>query len=57
MVLQDGQLSTNVQAIANNLAIASSKMNRLGRWAILWHQEPVRPAPSSPAITHTLVKI
>ena len=33
-MLQNEQLATNVQAIANNLAIASSNLNRLGLWGI-----------------------
>ena len=40
-MLQNEQLATNVQAIANNLAIASSNLNRLGLWGFLWHQEPL----------------
>ena len=41
-MLQNEQLATNVQAIANNLAIASSNLNRLGLWGFLWHHEPLR---------------
>jgi ABC-type transporter Mla subunit MlaD len=41
-MLQNEQLATNVQAIANNLAIASSNLNRLGLWGLLWHHELVR---------------
>ncbi len=44
-VLQNEQLSTNVEAIANNLAVASSNLNRLGLWHFLWHKEPA-PAPA-----------
>ena len=44
-VFQDQQLGTNVQAIANNLAVASSNLNRLGLWHFLWHREP----PPNPA--------
>jgi phospholipid/cholesterol/gamma-HCH transport system substrate-binding protein len=40
-VLQNEQLATNVQAIANNLAITSSNLNRLGLWGLLWHHEPL----------------
>jgi phospholipid/cholesterol/gamma-HCH transport system substrate-binding protein len=39
--LQNEQLATNVQAIARNLAIASSNLNRLGLWRFLWHHEPL----------------
>jgi len=44
-VLQNEQLSTNVEAIANNLAVASSNLNRLGLWRFLWHKEA---APTNP---------
>jgi ABC-type transporter Mla subunit MlaD len=40
-LLQNQQLSTNVQAIANNLSIATSNLNRLGLWHFLWHKEPL----------------
>jgi len=55
-VFQDKQLSTNVQAIANNLAVASSNMNRLGLWHFLWHKEPVRSAPDGTAATNNPIK-
>jgi ABC-type transporter Mla subunit MlaD len=38
-VLQNQQLATNVQAIADNLSVASSNLNRLGLWGFLWHKE------------------
>ena len=50
-VLQNQQLSTNVQAIVNNLAIASSNLNRLGLWHFLWHKEPL-PTNAAPASSH-----
>ncbi len=45
--LQNEQLAANVQAIANNLAIASSNLNRLGLWRFLWHHEPL-PTNATP---------
>ncbi len=42
-MLQNQQLATNVQAIANNLSIATSNLNRLGLWHFLWHKEPPKP--------------
>ena len=39
--LQNRQLSTNVQAIANNLAVTTSNLNRLGLWKFMWHHEPL----------------
>jgi phospholipid/cholesterol/gamma-HCH transport system substrate-binding protein len=41
-VLENQQLSTNVQGIINNIAIASSNLDRLGLWGFLWHHEPLR---------------
>jgi hypothetical protein len=41
-VLQNQQLATNMQNIANNLSIATSNLNRLGLWGFLWHKEPLR---------------
>ncbi|MGA2787758.1 MAG: MlaD family protein [Verrucomicrobiota bacterium] len=52
-MLQNEQLATNVQAIANNLAIASSNLNRLGLWHFLWHKEPVPAPPSGTTATNT----
>jgi ABC-type transporter Mla subunit MlaD len=51
-MLQNEQLATNVQAIANNLAIASSNLNRLGLWHFLWHKEPVRIPPDGTTATN-----
>ena len=45
-LLKNEQLSTNVQAIAANLAIATSNLNQLGLWHFLWHHElPPTNAP------------
>jgi len=52
-MLQNEQLATNVQAIANNLAIASSNLNRLGLWGLLWHHEPLRIPPGGTPATNT----
>ena len=38
-ILQNQEMATNVQTIANNLAVASSNLNRLGFWGFLWHKE------------------
>jgi phospholipid/cholesterol/gamma-HCH transport system substrate-binding protein len=49
-LLQNEQLSTNVQAVAANLAIATSNLNRLGLWRFLWHHElPPTNAPAHEA--------
>ncbi|MDE3067681.1 MAG: MCE family protein [Verrucomicrobiota bacterium] len=45
-MLQNEPLSTNVQAIAYNLAVASSNLNRLGLWRFLWHRES--PSTNAP---------
>ena len=52
-MLQNEQLATNVQAIANNLAIASSNLNRLGVWGLLCHHEPLRIPPGGTPATNT----
>jgi phospholipid/cholesterol/gamma-HCH transport system substrate-binding protein len=39
-ILRNETLATNVQAIANNLAITTSNLNRLGLWGILWSRKP-----------------
>lgn len=38
-MLANQELATNVQVIANNLAVASSNLNHLGFWHFLWHKE------------------
>jgi len=38
-VLRNDQLATNVDAIAANLTITTSNLNRLGLWHFLWHKE------------------
>jgi hypothetical protein len=44
-VLQNEQLATNVQAIAANLAMTTSNLNRAGLWGILWsHKTPATTA-------------
>ena len=39
-MLKNEQLVTNVQEIADNLAIATGNLDRLGLWHFLWHREP-----------------
>lgn len=51
-LLKNEQLSTNVQAVAANLAIATSNLNQLGLWHFLWHHElPPTNAPANPTMT------
>ncbi|HEY3760268.1 MAG TPA: MlaD family protein [Verrucomicrobiae bacterium] len=45
-ILQNPDLSSNVQAIAANLAMTSSNLNRYGLWHVLWHHEEETSAPS-----------
>jgi ABC-type transporter Mla subunit MlaD len=48
-LLQNPDLATNVQAIAANLTITSSNLNRLGLWGILWaHKPPATNRPVNP---------
>jgi ABC-type transporter Mla subunit MlaD len=46
-LLQNEQLATNVQDIAENLSVTTSNLNRLGLWGILWAHKP--PATNAPA--------
>lgn len=46
-VLKNEQLATNVQAIANNLSVATSNLNRFGLWGFLWHKEPPKTYTSA----------
>jgi phospholipid/cholesterol/gamma-HCH transport system substrate-binding protein len=48
-ILQNAQLATNVQNIAENLSITTSNLNRSGLWGILWAHKP--PATNAPAVT------
>ena len=53
-LLQNQELANNVQAIANNLSITTSNLNRLGLWRFLWHKEPEPAeitAPTQPLLT------
>jgi len=50
-MLQNEQLSTNVEMLANNLAVTSSNLNRFGLWHVLFHKEPP-PAVSRTNATH-----
>jgi len=51
-MIRNEQLATNVQAIANNLAITSSNLNRLGLWHFLWHHEPLRTNAPATSLHH-----
>jgi phospholipid/cholesterol/gamma-HCH transport system substrate-binding protein len=46
-VLQNPDLASNVQAIAANLAITSSNLNRHGLWGILWSHKPPATTPTT----------
>ena len=48
-LLQNPAVSTNVQLLAQNLAVTSSNLNRLGLWNILWsHPPPATNAVKKP---------
>ena len=47
-VLQNQELATNIQAIAANLSITTSNLNRSGLWGILWSHKP--PATNTAAV-------
>ncbi len=55
-VLQNQQFSTNVQTIADNLAVASSNLNRLGLFHFLFHKEPAHPSPTGMTATNNPTK-
>jgi len=46
-LLQNQELSTNVQAIAANLSVTTSNLNRVGLWGILFSHKPAAPTASS----------
>lgn len=48
-VLRNDAFATNVQAIANNLQVTTSNLNRLGLWRFMWHRE-VPPKAETPAV-------
>jgi len=50
-LLKNEQLSTNVSQIAYNLSIATSNLNRLGLWGILWQHKPPKTNAPPPART------
>jgi phospholipid/cholesterol/gamma-HCH transport system substrate-binding protein len=53
-VLQSPELAGNLQAIAANLSVTSSNLNRLGLWGILWaHKPPATNQPSGTTKTTT----
>lgn len=47
-LLQNPQLATNLQDIAENLSITTSNLNRTGLWGILWSHPP--PETNKPAV-------
>jgi ABC-type transporter Mla subunit MlaD len=49
-LLQNEQLATNVQTIADNLAVTTSNLNRVGLWGILWSHKPPATNTASPAL-------
>jgi phospholipid/cholesterol/gamma-HCH transport system substrate-binding protein len=46
-ILQNGELATNFEVIADNLSVTTSNLNRLGLWGILWAHKPHDAAPST----------
>ncbi len=47
-LLANPQMSTNVQLLAENLAIASSNLNRYGLWHFLWSHPPASTNTAKP---------
>lgn len=46
-VLKDPELAANVAAIASNLSITTSNLNRIGLWGILWSHKPPKAAATN----------
>ena len=49
-VLHDEEMAENISAVARNLAITSSNLNRLGLWGILWKRKEPRTNEPAPAV-------
>jgi phospholipid/cholesterol/gamma-HCH transport system substrate-binding protein len=49
-VLHDEELAENISAVARNLSITSSNLNRLGLWGILWSKKTPRANEPAPAV-------
>jgi len=47
-LIQNNQTSTNFQALAENLSITSSNLNRFGLWHLLWSHAPAVTNTNSP---------
>ena len=50
-LLQNQLLASNVQAIAGNLAVTTSNLNREGLWGVLWSHKPPKPAATNAPAT------
>ncbi len=53
-ILQNSQLSTNVQTIADNLSVTSSNLNRFGLWGILWSHKAPATNTAKPNTPHKI---
>jgi phospholipid/cholesterol/gamma-HCH transport system substrate-binding protein len=51
-LLENPQMATNIQVLAENLSIASSNLNRFGLWHFLWSHPPVNTNNVKSATTH-----
>ena len=49
-VLHDEEMAESISAVARNLAITSSNLNRLGLWGILWKRKEPRTNEPGPAV-------
>jgi phospholipid/cholesterol/gamma-HCH transport system substrate-binding protein len=50
-ILQNGRLATNFQAIAENLSVTTSNLNRVGLWGILWSHKTPAANPNTNRLT------
>jgi ABC-type transporter Mla subunit MlaD len=52
-LLENQDTATNVQVTINNLAVATSNLNRLGLWGFLWHHEGEQAITNRPPVRYS----
>jgi hypothetical protein len=55
-ILKNQELSDNVQAIAGNIAVTTSNLNRVGLWGILWAHKQTNTNSSGADSEHRKTK-
>ena len=46
-LLKDPEVAADIAAVADNLSVTTSNLNRLGLWGILWAKKPPQPAKTN----------